>query len=110
MELAYEVLIFAIAHDGANVTRNHESLHSIARCTHECSNRWRDQDVRSKHREISKPFPLRLPDGHGIRRSRRFKTDSKKDYFAGGICTGEFERFRGGINHPHISAAGLHVE
>src|SRR5271167_302145 len=110
MEVPDEVLVFAIAHDRANVPRTNEALYPIARGTQERSNRGRHEYVRGEDREVFQSLALGLPDGHGIRRSRRFKTNSEEDHFAAGICASELERFGGRINHAHVSAPGLHME
>src|ERR1700675_2172580 len=63
-----------------------------------------------QHGEIIESFTLGLQDGHGMRRSGRFKADAEEDDLLVGVVASDLQRFHRRIHDANVAALGLYVE
>ena len=100
-------LIFAVAHDGAHVSRPEKSLHPIEGRLQDRGQGRRHEDVRNQDGKIADLLPARLPDGHGIGRRGGLKSNGEKDDLFVRIGAGDFEAIDGRIDKPGRRRRGI---
>ena len=66
----------------ADVAGRDEALHAVGGRAQNQPHGRRHQHVRDQHGEIRQPFPLRLPDRHGVGGRGGFKADAEEDHLA----------------------------
>ena len=103
-------LIFAIAHDRADVAGTEEALHPIQGRLQDGGDGGRHKDVRNQDGKIFDALLSGLPDGHGVGRSGGLESDGKEDDFFVGIGPGDFQAIDGRINDAHVRAARFEDE
>ena len=72
--------------------------------------RRRHQHVRHQHAEIRQPPPLRLPDGHGVRRRGRLEPDREEDDLAVGVGRGKIHGVERRIDDPDVAPLRLELQ
>jgi len=81
-EFSAQHLVFALAHDRADVARGDETLDAGGGRTEQQANGRGNKHLRHQHREILEPFAPGLPDGHGIGGSGSLKADGEEHHVA----------------------------